>query len=783
MITKLVQSDSPVEVQETSFSIDVLGRYICNTWDEATNNGGRAFDAIVIGAGMFGAYCAEKIYRIGNSKVLVLDAGSLLVTEHVQNLSRIGLNTAGAVKVTTNAEDPGTRERVWGTPWHGNVAFPGLAYCLGGRSIYWGGWSPRLTEEDFANWNPEIKEYLISGPKKIYKKVEREIGTSETTDYISGPLYKELKKKFQTGIVGISSIDKIEEAPLAVQGNAPASGLFSFDKYSSAPILTDAIREAAASPDFDRRLFYVPKAHVVKLHTNGNTVNCIEVRYDGQQKFLNISPKTAVILASSTVEATRLALESFPTPLMGRNLMGHLRSNTVVRIKRSAISPSLPKKLEAAALLVRGSTPKARYHLQVTAASIDGSNSEETMFRMIPDIELLDKMLASQNSDWIVITLRGIGEMTGDKTDIVGQPTSSWINLSPFQTDQFGMRRAWVNLVASSDDEELWNTMDKASLELALKLADNDPVNIQYFYNKNGSLNAPGAAWHNEPPPASLSHDRNNPNNKVRDGVGTTHHESGTLWMGNDADTSVTDLNGKFHHIQNAYVVSSAIFPTIGSANPSLTALALARKTASAVAKELTPLKEPGFEALINGTITKEDWQMVGAGQFKVFNHIVETDGGTGLMIYKKEKFKDFILKVDWRVMSLTDNSGVYLRVPDINPDDPNWLQTANTGWEIQIDERGFDPITHSENIPTKLTGAIYDVSPVLVQNASRPVCEWNTFEIEVKQQGVKVKLNGQLVSQTNNDPSRPAEGYIGLQNHHPGSRVQFGNVRVKRLT
>ena len=66
MIQKLVTTNQAVEVQETDFSIDVLGRYICSTFDEATNNGGRTFDAVVIGAGMFGAYCAEKIYRKGN---------------------------------------------------------------------------------------------------------------------------------------------------------------------------------------------------------------------------------------------------------------------------------------------------------------------------------------------------------------------------------------------------------------------------------------------------------------------------------------------------------------------------------------------------------------------------------------------------------------------------------------------------------------------------------------------------------------------------------------------
>src|SRR5262245_44676883 len=167
-LPKLVPSTDPtsrVQVQETEFSLDVMGRYVCSTWDEAVNNGGVQFDAVVIGAGMFGAYCAEKIYRHSNLRVLVLEAGSFLVSEHVQNLSRIGLNTAGAIQVASDSQDPGPRERVWGNPWRSQVSFPGLAYCPGGRSLYWGGWSPRLTTTDLNNWPVKVAKYLQSVSK------------------------------------------------------------------------------------------------------------------------------------------------------------------------------------------------------------------------------------------------------------------------------------------------------------------------------------------------------------------------------------------------------------------------------------------------------------------------------------------------------------------------------------------------------------------------------------------------------------------------------------------
>ena len=148
-IKQLVESSQTVEVQRT-FSIDVVGRYVCNTLPEAVNNGGLPFDVVVLGAGMFGAYCAEKIYRRGaaTKRVLILEAGDFLVSEHVQNLARIGLNVAYEV-----SGDPGApRERVWGLPWRSNQAMPGLAYCVGGRSLYWGGSAPRLTAADRALW-------------------------------------------------------------------------------------------------------------------------------------------------------------------------------------------------------------------------------------------------------------------------------------------------------------------------------------------------------------------------------------------------------------------------------------------------------------------------------------------------------------------------------------------------------------------------------------------------------------------------------------------------------
>ena len=100
-------------------------------------------------------------------------------------------------------------------------------------------------------------------------------------------------------------------------------------------------------------------------------------------------------------------------------------------------------------------------------------------------------------------------------------------------------------------------------------------------------------------------------------------------------------------------------------------------------------------------------------------------------------------------------------------------------GYEVQIDDRGYDPATQSLNSPLHLTGAIYKLAPAL-KRASRPVGAWNTFVIEAQCHRLSATLNSELVSGLSADNSRPLQGHIGRQAHHPGSRVQCRNIRIR---
>jgi choline dehydrogenase-like flavoprotein len=560
-LPKLQPTAQQVAVQDTAFTTDALGRYFCSTWAEATGSGGPPFTAIVVGAGAYGAYLAAALHRSRPAaRVLLLDAGSFLVGEHVQNLGRIGLDVPAPI-----GQDPGVaRELVWGLPWRGNVEFPGLAYCLGGKSLYWGGWCPRLTAADMARWPAAAAAYL----QQHYTDVESETGVVPDTDFIFGELHDALFPAVVGAAAAVPGLTSVEPAPLAVQGSPPVSGLFGFDKYSSLPLLVDAIRRdvrGSGGSDAARRLFLVPRAHVVALHTAGGVVHEVEVDVGGQREFLAVGPGCAVVLAASAIESTRLALRSFPSSLMGRNLMAHVRSDFTVRIHRDAL-PALPASVRTSAALVRGLAPTGAFHLQLTASTSRGG-SDELLFKMVPDVEELGAHLANTDPQWVPLTLRGIGEMTGDGATPVPHPQRSWIDLSPFERDEFGVPRAYVHLVASAADLQTWQAMDAAALALARGVAG-APHRIQYFYD---------ADWQTQPFPLAR------PFPEWHRGLGTTYHESGTLWMGADPAASVTEPLGRFHHVSNAYCCDQAIFPTVGSVNPVLTGLTLAHRLAQQV--------------------------------------------------------------------------------------------------------------------------------------------------------------------------------------------------------
>lgn len=893
--------------ESTSFTLDNMGRFLCNTLQEALDSaaqtvGGhrREFDVIVIGGGTFGAVVAEHLFVTDTThsrRILVLEAGPLVLPEHVQNMPFQG----GA---------PNLR-----VPWvnHPALHYSGMLFAIGGRSLTWGGWSPELLDEEMAAWPADARDALRN---RYFAEASRQIGVKETNDFIYGPLHVALRKQLHAGIkapgnatgftfpellehpavrypdpgeppvdasrlrewLGLPPTDTTPEAelrdlfkleaPLAVESTT-LPGFFPTNKYSAVPGLVRAARLAAAqadgvgtAADARKRLMIVPNCHVQELITETQSDDWIRVvgvrvwQDGGSRELWLASPRrggqSAVVIALGTVETTRLALTTFQQSLAGRaaqrmgtNLIAHLRSNLTIRVPRSAVAANLPPtvipSLQCSALLVKGKAPNGRtFHFQVTASGLQkvGADSEAELFKKVPTLEHLQDLLRATD-DTVVVTIRGIGDMTPRNSD-------SFIDLSAFEVD-FQRPKAVVHLgnakassqefpgsAETQNDRATWDAMDAVADKIALIFAGNKPFEI--LAGPNQTIPVPAGTRAQRL--AALAAFKNR-----RDALGTTHHDAGTMRMGDDVADAVTNDFGRIHDTTNCYAAGPALFPTVGSPNPMLTGVALARRTGDLLNNSVLPgpdtvinlQPEAGFQPLFDGTAeTFKKWRLAGpggGGMLHINGEMVSYgEGALRLFYYATELFGDFALRLQFRIFDAANhNSGVFVRFPRPSLDLSDALKprTENepffdmgnlawkpvvSGFEIQIDDnargdagKDFYGIRPEPDGKFKnRTGAIYKIQAgdrVWHLNFNEPAVQtytpgpplipgvWFEYEIVVQGEDYTVFLTNlqsgerkQTTSFQNTDADRGrSPGCIGIQSY-PSSTVAWRHVRIKTL-
>ena len=902
----------PLTSESTTFTLDNMGRFSCNTLQEALDSAAqtvagrkRDFDVIVIGGGTFGSVVAEHLFVTDNTRsrrILVLEAGPFVLPEHFQNMPFIG----GA---------PDMR-----VPWvnHPALNYAGLIFAIGGRSLTWGGWSPELLDVEMTAWPPTTRNALrpAAPAEGYFAQASRQIGVKETNDFIYGPLHTALRKQLHAGLkaagnltgftfgallehpavrypdpgdppppipvavlrdwLGLPATDTTPEAelhelfkleaPLAVQSTT-LPGFFPTNKFSAVPALIRAARLASTEADGTgpvadarKRIMVVSNCHVQDLITqtqpdNWVRVTGVRVWQNGNSVDISLAPprnngQSVVVIALGTVETTRLALTTFQQALAGRaaqrmgtNLIAHLRSNLTIRIPRGAIAANLPPtvidSLQCSALLVKGKASNGRtYHFQITATGLSklGTDSEAELFKKLPTLEHIENMLRATD-DTVVITIRGIGDMTPRNPD-------SFINLSTTDTD-FGRPKAVVTLgnakatpvqfpgsAETNNDRTTWNEMDAVSDKIALIFAGNEPFEI--LPNADNAISVPAGTVAQRL--AVLASFKNR-----RDDLGTTHHDAGTMRIGDNISDAVTNDFGRIHDTTNCYISGPALFPTVGSPNPMLTSVALGRRTGDVLNASVLPGPDPiispqpdaGFRPLFDGTdATFKKWRLAGppgGGMLHCNGEMVSYgDAGLRLFYYATESFSDFTLRLQFRIFDpAKHNSGVFVRFPRptlplsvvlsaraaneaaFDPNNPAWKPVI-AGFEVQIDDNALGDSTKDfygvrpepNGLFKNRTGAIYKIQAgdrIWHLNTNEPAVQnytpgpplipgiWFEYEIVVLGDNYTVFLTNtqtgerkQTTSFQNTDAERGrAPGFIGVQSY-PGNTLAWRHIRIK---
>jgi len=891
--------------ESTTFSLDNEGRFLCNTLQEARDSaaqtvGGRTrdFDTIIVGGGTFGCVVADRLFIADTTRsrrILVLEAGPFVLPEHVQNMPFMGgapdmrvpwvnhpaLNYAGLIFAI------GGRSLTWGG-WSPELLDEEIASWPAAaraelRTRYFGEASRDIGVHEtndfiYGALHTALRKQLDDGlntagnatgfalaalpehPAVRYLEPwETPPDAATLRDWLGLPATD------TTPLAKLRELLKLE-APLAVQSTT-FPGLFPKNKFSALPGIIRAARLASGeadgvgpAADARKRVMVVPDCHVQELITETQSDNWVRVTgvrvwQNGGSVDVMLAPprnggQSAVVIALGTVETTRVARTTFQQSLagraadrMGKNLIAHLRSNLTIRIPRAAIAANLPPtvvpSLQCSALLVKGKAANGRtYHFQITASGLNrlGVDSEAELFKKLPMLEDIESMLRATD-DTVVLTIRGIGEMTPRNPD-------SFIDLSTIETD-FGRPKAVVSLgnskatpaefpgsAETNADRATWDEMDAVSDKIALIFAGNEPFEIL----------APDKVI---PVPAGTPAQRlavlGQFKNR-RDGLGTTHHDAGTMRMGDNIADAVTNDFGRIHDTTNCYIAAPALFPTTGSPNPMLTGVALGRRTGDLLNASVLPGPDPvvspqsetGFRALFDGTAAAfSRWRLAGpagGGMLHVNGEMVSYgDGGLRLLYYATETFGDFTLRLQFKIFDpARHNSGVFIRFPRptldlataelqrraahepaFDPNNPAWRPVI-AGFEVQIDDNAIGDGTKDfygirpepNGLFKNRTGAIYKIQAgdrIWHLNTNEPAVQnytpgpalipgvWFEYEIVVQGDNYTVFLTNtatgartQTTSFHNTDAERGrSPGFIGVQ-AYSGNTVAWRHIRIR---
>lgn len=267
------------------------------------------YDVIVIGSGVGGGVVADQASDLG-LKVLVLELGSYLFPSHIGNLPRQHLLEKQVDK------------HIWAL-WDefktiNYVNAPGSAYggaqgfCLGGRSVFWGGFIPRMSWWELDAWPETVKWYLEdSGYDKAEQLLKKSLPESS----------------YQTNVIQFFRLHlqayHIFSAPMAVQVSNPLTNNIAAGVFSTADLLMESALTKGAKGN--ENLTINLNQAVTALTGQADQITAVSA-YD----LLSNTPRTyhgkQIVLAAGTVESAKLALLSGlknDNDLVGKGITDH----------------------------------------------------------------------------------------------------------------------------------------------------------------------------------------------------------------------------------------------------------------------------------------------------------------------------------------------------------------------------------------------------------------------------------------------------------------------------
>jgi hypothetical protein len=166
-----------------------------------------------------------------------------------------------------------------------------------------------------------------------------------------------------------------------------------------------------------------------------------------------------------------------------------------------------------------------------------------------------------------------------------------------------------------------------------------------------------------------------------------------------------------------------------------------------------------GWVQLFDGK-TLSGWTAPDPGDWQIKDGVLTGRGKTS-HLFSPNTYTNLEFKAEVK-LNHAGNSGMYIRAKYGN----GWPR----GYETQVENTSPDP---------QRTGSLYGIKKNLKQLVEDDT--WWTQHVIAIGDRIIIKINNQIVVDCND--TRHASGYLALQQHDPGSVVEYRNVMVKRLS
>lgn len=598
------------------------------------------YDVLIVGAGISGGMLAYKLAQAGKS-VLILDGGPEIPDDRSSYMEQFYLSMAKTPEspypIIPDDPSPLTLDiNNWQQQGSGYLIQKGplpfsstYERVAGGTTWHWLGTSLRLLPADFALYtnylskgNPPLGNKAMDWPitydqlEPYYSSAEQEIGVAGDTaneDYLQITFGKDPKNPNQPYqypmpqvpqsyvdqqiVNGIGQME-YDGQPVTVFPTPQGRNSIPYDdrrvcagNTNCIPICPiqakyDASIHVAKAQNLGVDIWYKTIATQVSVDNQTGLVTGINyVQYeapDGPPTGSGIATAKLYVLAAHAIETAKILLNS---PLgnntvanksdqVGRNLMDHpvqlnyaLAQDQVYPYRGPLATSGVeslrdgPFRVQRAAFRMEMGNEGWNWatgdpYTTVNALITQGVNPISGPMHTVNGGQF-GKGLKTQVNAILTRQFR-----FGSLVEQMPQEKNR-VTLSEKFKDRLGLRRPEINYDLDEYTKAGFAAASQAAQQIFKKMRA-----VDFTYFQSGS---PSAFTYN-----GIQY--------LLQGAG---HVMGTYRMGSDPNTSVVDANLRSHDHQNLYLLGSGVFPSVGTANPTLTIAALALRAADAIARSL----------------------------------------------------------------------------------------------------------------------------------------------------------------------------------------------------